>query len=147
MNLESKELPKSFLGSSHLGNDWQCGGRQCCLLIHTHISHIIMCWNNAEWVVSVVSHLLLESLYEMSRSRRQRGLSRRCFLCKVHNSGAARDCDCFFTPLFYLRLYRPVSCAQLHKIMTEEQTLSPRGRTKLSRVITHCWHAKWATLL
>lgn len=28
----------------------------------THISHIIMCWNSAEWVVSVASHLQLEKM-------------------------------------------------------------------------------------
>ena len=28
----------------------------------THISHIIMCWNSAEWVVSIVSQLQLENI-------------------------------------------------------------------------------------
>lgn len=41
----------------------------------THISHIIMWGNNAEWVVSVVSHLLVENLSKMTRSwRRQRAV-------------------------------------------------------------------------
>lgn len=37
----------------------------------THISHIIMCWNSAEWVVSVVSHLQMEKYCRKTCSDRQ----------------------------------------------------------------------------
>lgn len=60
----------------------------------THISHIIMCWNSAEWVVSVVSHLQLEKYCRRTCTDRQQLLPPRhkCFHSVVkwsfENSGA-----------------------------------------------------------
>lgn len=69
----------------------------------THISHIIMCWNSTEWVVSLVSHLKLE---KTCWGRQQLLPPRhRCLHSAVNwslgNSGAATEGG-WFLPSFHL---------------------------------------------
>lgn len=73
----------------------------------THISHIIMCWNSAEWVVSVVSHLQLGKKCGKTCSDRQQLLPPKhyCFHSVVkwsfEISGAGTESGCFL-PSFHL---------------------------------------------
>lgn len=142
MNLESKELPKSFL--VQVIWEWlTMAAADNAVSSSTHISHVIMCWNNAEWVVSAVSHLLLENLSKMTRSWRQHGLPRRCFLCKVHDSGAARIAT-VSSPLFlFTSLLSWVMCSAAQN-PEEEQSCQ-----ELLHIVhmLNSEHWGWATLL
>lgn len=71
----------------------------------THISHIIMCWNSVEWVVSVVSHLQLEKYCRKTCSDRPTIVATQALVlpqCSQVEFGEfrGRDTEWLFSPLF-----------------------------------------------
>lgn len=84
-------------------NDWQHGTRQP-FFANTHISHIVMWWNSAEWVVSVVTHFQLEKFCtKTSSDTQQLLLPKHCvpIAWSFEISGAGRMSGCFH-PAFHL---------------------------------------------
>lgn len=81
----------------------------------THISHIIMCWNSAEWVVSVVSHLQMEKKKkkkcgETCSDRQQLLPPRRYRFHSVvkwsfENPGAGTESGCFLLSLSFFFIF------------------------------------------
>lgn len=129
MNLESKELPKSFL--VQVIWEWLTIRQQTMLSPHPHTSVTSLCAETMQsgwWVLSVIScwKIFIKCRAHGGNTGCRGAVSSAKFAIQ-----GQRGFPLFLHPSFYLRLYCPVSCAQLHKIMTEEQTLLSRGRTKL----------------
>lgn len=146
MNLESKELPESFL--VQVIWEWLTIRCQTMLSPHPHTSVTSLCAETMQsgwWVLSVISWwkvFLKRHAHEGSN-----GAVEALFpLQSLQNSGAVRIVTFSLPLLFYFCLCCPVSCSGMFKlssrlVMTKRQALLSLWRIK-SRIIKHCLHAK-----
>lgn len=95
---QSQTTAQSILGLAHLCMIDNMAPHTI-LCSSTHVSHIIMCWNSAEWVVSVVSHLQLGKKCRKTCSDRQQLLPPLLKTVEFWES-RGRDREWLFSPLF-----------------------------------------------
>lgn len=127
MNLESKELPESFL--VQVIWEWLTIRCQTMLSPHPHTSVTSLCAETMQsgwWVLSVISWWKIFLKWHAHEGSNE--LFKHCFLCKVFKIQGQRGLWLFLHPYFYFCLCCSVSCSGLFKIssrlvMTEGQTV------------------------